>query len=180
MIVIAASRSHKSEEKNTFRRRCRERILNREYATVRSPSLPLFLVLPPFPVPLGHLFHPSLYSATIRQLVPRQVHDITRKCHSGTERSIVPRMFHAESVPQRCRELVVTGLDANSNRNVGSIDVTLSIYCLNFAHIRGMDLEREKEREGVHIIILGKLLKIVYFNDLNYKKKETFACKCIT
>lgn len=56
-------------------------------------------------------------------------------------------MFHAESVPQRCRELVVTGLDANSNRNVGSIDVTLSIYCLNFAHIRGMDLEREKKRE---------------------------------
>lgn len=59
-------------------------------------------------------------------------------------------MFHAESVPQRCRELVVTGLDANSNRNVGSIDVTLSIYCLNFAHIRGMDLKRERERRSAY------------------------------
>lgn len=137
------------------------------FAFVSCPSsLPRSSRSPFSPLPL------FLRSATIRQLVPRQVHDITRKCHSGTERSIVPRMFHAESVPQRCRELVVTGLDANSNRNVRLIDVTLSIYCLNFAHIRGMDLEREKEREGVHIIILGKLLKIVYFNDLNYKKKK--------
>lgn len=71
-------------------------------------------------------------------------------------------MFHAESVPQRCRELVVTGLDANSNRN-GSIDVTLSIYCLNFAHIRGMDLERE--RRGAYNnfgeIIENSIVKVI-------------------
>lgn len=101
-----------------------------------------------------------LRSATIHQLVPRQVHGITWKCHSGTERSIVPRMFHAESVPQRCRELVVTGLDANSNRN-GSIDVTLSIYCLNFAHIRGMDLERESVYNNFGEIIENSIVKVI-------------------
>lgn len=69
-------------------------------------------------------------------------------------------MFHAESVPQRCRELVVTGLDANSNRN-GSIDVTLSIYCLNFAHIRGMDLERESVYNNFGEIIENSVVKVI-------------------
>lgn len=67
-------------------------------------------------------------------------------------------MFHAESVPQRCRELVVTGLDANSNRN-GSIDVTLSIYCLNFAHIRGMDLERERRAYNIAYNNFGEIIE---------------------
>lgn len=93
-----------------------------------------------------------LYSS-IHQLVPRQV---TRKCHSGTERSIVPRMFHAVTVPQRCGELAgckfeSKTIDVSLFRSIVLISLVLQFienyrldlenFCFELDFIEGKKLE---------------------------------------